>query len=134
MLYVKRGDSTRRQTILLKIKAVYFFRREYINQILRLCPRQSYRVIRATASGRIRSDIVLALLNSTRVGITEPIAYLPCDLLTIDEAQSAYGVTKNELRRWSRRKRQPAPHYQINRSTIRFPKELLGKWLKENSI
>lgn len=113
---------------------MHFYRREMVNGILRLGNRQSYRTVKATPSGMIRSDVLLALLNRTRVGIDSPLSTLPSDLLTPQEAVLKYGVTECQLRRWSRRKRKPSPHYRINKYTIRYPQSLLGEWLKEHSI
>jgi hypothetical protein len=113
---------------------MYFYRREIVNNLLRLGNRQSYRTVKATPSGMIRSDVLLALLNRTRVGIDSPLSTLPSDLLTPEEAESTYGVTQHQLRRWSHRKRNPSPHYRLNKYTIRYPQTLLGEWLKEHSI
>lgn len=111
-----------------------FYKREFVNRALRLCPRQSYRIVHATATGRIRSDVLLALLNNSRVGIAEPISYIPSDLMTPSEAATAMGVSTRELRRWANRKRRPSPHYRLNRITIRYPKMLLCKWIEEMSV
>ena len=46
-----------------------YWSRSFVNERLRLAVRQSYRLVPATASGRIRSDGVLLLLNRARVGI-----------------------------------------------------------------
>lgn len=112
---------------------MYFYNRELVNGMLRLAPRQSYRLVRKTPSGRISSDVLLELLNRSRVGIQDPISCFPCDLIKPEEAIAEYGVTKSELRRWSRRKRNPSPHFRLNKYTIRYSKSLLGEWLMENS-
>lgn len=111
---------------------MHFWTREFVNDTLKLAHRQSYRVVPATASGRIRSDAVLSLLNRSRVGIEAPLSALPDGLLTMDEAADRFGVTAKELRRWTRRTRRVAPHFRINRRILRFPSALLEDWLKEN--
>lgn len=111
---------------------MHFWTREFVNDTLRLARRQSYRVVPATASGRIRSDAVLSLLNRSRIGIASPLSCLPDGMLTIDEAADRFGVSVNDLRRWTRRTRRTAPHFRINRRIMRFPAALLEEWLKEN--
>lgn len=113
-----------------------YWDRTFVKERLRLADRQSYRLVPATASGRIRSDNVLLLLNRSRVGIQEPLSYLPEDLLTPDEAVEFFagsGITLRDLRRWTRRKCRVAPHFRINRNTIRFSASMLNRWLAETS-
>lgn len=104
-----------------------------MNNILRLEGRQSYRILRATATGLIRSDYLLELLNRSRVGIKDPLSIIPSDLMKPDEVQNIYGVTKQKMHRWNRR-RIPLPHFRINKHTVRYPKALLERWIEENSI
>lgn len=111
----------------------FYWTRDFVNKTLGLTRRQSYRLVHATSSGRIRSDAVLSILNRSRVGIDEPLTVLPDAILTPDEAAAHFLVSSAELRRWAKRKRRVAPHFQINRCILRFPSGLLGKWLKENS-
>ena len=112
---------------------MHFWTREFVNDTLRLARRQSYRVVPATASGRIRSDAVLSLLNRSRIGIEAPLSALPDGILTIEEAADRFGITAKDLRRWTRRIRRAVPHFRINRRIPRFPSALLENWLKENS-
>jgi len=112
---------------------LHFWTREFVNDTLRLARRQSYRVVPATASGRIRSDAVLSLLNRSRIGIEAPLSALPDGILTIEEAADRFGITAKDLRRWTRRIRRAVPHFRINRRIVRFPAALLENWLKENS-
>ena len=114
-----------------------YWSRSFVNERLRLAVRQSYRLVPATASGRIRSDGVLLLLNRARVGIRNALSTLPSDLLTPDETVARFagsGVTERDLRRWTRRSRNPAPHFRLNRSTVRFSAALLDAWLAETSV
>jgi hypothetical protein len=112
---------------------MHFYRRYQINNILRLGPRQSYRTVSSTATGLIRSDVVLEFLNRSRVAIKDPLTCFPSDLIKPEEAETEYGITKRELRRWSSRKRNPTPHFRFNKYTIRYSKSLLQDWLMENS-
>ena len=112
---------------------MHFYKRELVNGILRLAPRQSYRTVSGTASGLICSESLLELLNRSRVGIKEPLTCLPSDLIKPEEAELEYGITKRDLHKWYRRKRNPSPHFRLNKYTIRYSKSLLGEWLMENS-
>ena len=115
---------------------MYYWAREFVNERLRLADRQSYRLVPATPSGRIRSDGVLALLNRSRVGVADPLTAVPCDLMTPDETVAhfaASGLTLDDLRRWTRRTRKVAPHFRFNKNTIRFSAALLDGWLLASS-
>ena len=112
---------------------MYFYKRELVNGMLRLAPRQSYRLVRQTQSGRISSDALLELLNRSRVGIKDAFTCFPSDLITPEEVIAEYGITKSELHKWYRRKRNPSPHFRLNKYTIRYSKSLLGEWLMKNS-
>lgn len=113
-----------------------YWNREFVNERLRLGFRQSYRLVPATPSGRIRSDNILLLLNRSRVGIHSAISELPSDLLTPEETAARFaqsGITLRDLRRWTRRAKNVAPHFRLNRNTIRFSEAMLDRWLSENS-
>ena len=112
---------------------MHFYRRDDVNAWLRLAARQSYRLVPSTASGRIRLDSVLAILNRSRVGIEKPLVDLPGDLLTPDESAARFGVTLAELRRWTHRTLRVVPHFRLNKNTIRFSEALFEKWVIENS-
>lgn len=116
-----------------------YWTRDFVNKRLKLGLFQSYRIFPATPSKRIRSDAILSLLNRSRVGIGAAIDDIPGDgyLLTPEETVAyfaASGVTDADLRRWTRRTRNPAPHFRINRSVIRFSAPLLDRWLAETSV
>ena len=115
----------------------HYWTRESVNDHLRLGKSQSYNIVPATQSGRIRSDCVLALINHSRVGIEEPLQCVPSDLLTPEETVTqlgAIGVTRRDLRRWTRSKRNVVPHLRINRSTIRYSRSMLEEWLARTSV
>lgn len=113
-----------------------YWNRTFVNERLRLGFRQSYRLVPATPSGRIRSDNILLLLNRSRVGIQFAISALPSDLLTPEETVARFaqsGITLRDLRRWTHREKKVAPHFRLNRNTIRFSAAMLDRWLSENS-
>lgn len=115
---------------------MYYRTREWVDERLRLKPRQSYRIVPATPSGRIQDVNVLALLNRSRVGIRDALTLIPCDLMTPDETVAHFAesaITLADLRRWTHRTRNVPPHFRINRNTIRYSAEMLDNWLKENS-
>lgn len=115
----------------------YYWPRAFVNERLRLAVRQSYRLVPATPSGRIRSDGVVALLSRARVGIDAPLTDIPHDLLTPAETVARFsesGVTLRDLRRWTRRRRNCAPHFRLNSHTIRFSAGCLDAWLAQNSL
>lgn len=117
----------------------FYWTREFVNERLKIGLFQSYRLIPATPSKRIRSDEVLSLLNRSRVGIRASIDKLPGDgfLLTPEETVAHFaesGVTAADLRRWTRRSRNPAPHFRLNKKTVRFSANLLDGWLAETSV
>ena len=118
-------------------KVMYYWRREFVNERLGISKTQSYRIVPATESGRIRSDSVLSLLNRARVGVSAALTVVPADLLTPEQTAARFadsGVTERDLRRWIRRTRNPAPHFRLNRNTVRFSAGLLEAWLAETSV
>lgn len=129
----RRGNTSPTTTTSRNQQAMHFYNRELVNGILRLAPRQSYRLVRKTSSGRISSDVLLELLNRSRVGIKDAFSCFPSDIITPEEVTLKYGITKSELRKWYRRKLNPSPHFRLNKYTIRYPQSLLCEWLKENS-
>ena len=114
---------------------MFYRTRDWVNEYLRLSPRQSYRIISATPSGRIKDTTVLALLNRSRVGISQPLCNVPADLLTLDETISRFSdseITKADLKRWTHRTRNAPPHFRLNRNTILFPASMLNDWLAKD--
>ena len=116
---------------------MYYWRREFVNERLGISLAQSYRLVPVTESGRIRSDSVLSLLNRARVGVRDALTAVPADLLTLEQTAARFaesGVTERDLRRWIRRTRNPAPHFRLNRNTVRFSAGLLEAWLASTSV
>lgn len=112
---------------------MYFFRRDLLCARLRLEHRQSFRLVGSSRSGLISSDDILGLLNRSRRGIAAALTEIPSDILLPDEVCAETGVTQRELRAWSRRKRNVAPHFRLNGHTRRYPREIFLRWLKANS-
>ena len=103
-------------------------RRQLICDRLRLDRRTSYRIIGPS------SDEVLYLLNHTRRGGIEYLHDIPSDLRTPDEmAAEIEGVTAHDLLNWTRRTKNVAPHFRINKQTTRFSASRLLAWLKERT-
>lgn len=110
-----------------------YWRREFVEGLLRLGRRQSYRLFAPTASGRICSDAVVRRLNAGRVGVGAELTEAPSDLMRPEEAAAMLGVEVSELRRWSRRRRNPAPHFRLNGHTLRYPARALEAWMSSPS-
>lgn len=112
---------------------MHYWKRDFVNERLRLSPRQSYRIVGSTASGLVRSDAVLALLNEARRGVAEPLALVPADIGTVAEAAERMGVAVANVVRWTRRRRNAMPNFRLNRSTTRIPLALAEAWLAAQS-
>lgn len=114
-----------------------YWKRDFVNERLRLkSTSQSYALVPATPSGRIRSDSIIFLLNQSRRGIDAPLTAMPSDLMTPEETAAHFapsGITLGDLRRWTHRKRNVAPHFRINKRVTRFSAAMLESWLAENS-
>lgn len=111
-----------------------YFRREFICERLRLARRQSYYIVGASFASRINSNDVVAVLNRARRNIAEPLDCIPSDLMTPYETTIRFadsGITERELKCWIKRKRNPAPHFRLNKHTVRFSARLLDKWLAQ---
>lgn len=114
---------------------MYYWSRAFVNERLKLAKFQSYRIIPATPSGRISSDYIVDLLNRTGIGV--PFRFgIPSDILTTDELVARYaesGITSSNIRKWTKRRRKPLPHYRLSRYALRFSLEDVENWLKETS-
>ncbi len=110
--------------------------RQFVCDRLRIGERQSYRIVGASYGGRISSDEVVSVLNRARRAIQEPLTFVPSDLLTADEAVAAFSesrITLRELRAWTRRVKNVAPHFRLNSHTIRYSRSRLEEWLAAKS-
>lgn len=111
---------------------MYYWPRSYVNERLKLAKFQSYRIIPATNSGRISSDYIVNLLNRTGVGIAAFRCSMPSDILTTEELVERYaesGITRKDVIKWSRLKRNPIPHYRLSRYAIRFSAADVDEWM-----
>jgi len=109
--------------------------RALICERLRLCRRQSYRIVPPSRLSLINSDEVLEVLNHARRGGMEPLRDIPSDIKTPEEMASEIGgVTAQMLITWScRRSKNVPPHFYINRHCIRFSASRLLAWLEERT-
>lgn len=109
-------------------------RRQLVCDRLRLERRASYRIIGPSRLSLINSDEVLCLLNRARRGGIEYLHDIPSDLRKPDEmAAEIEGVTARDLLNWTRRTKNVAPHFRINKQTTRFSASRLLAWLDERS-
>lgn len=120
-----------------------YLTRDNVCSLLRLSPQQGYRIIGATEyKALISSRFVIELLNRSRVAeraIEGDGAWMiPSDLMTADEASAVdvlveSNITSRHLLRWSNRRRNPLPHWRINRKHRLFRREDIIAWLDERS-
>ena len=94
--------------------------------------RQSYRVIGSDDYGaRISSDHVLERVNSARRHLPY-LDYIPHDLKTAEELAVEFAeseITAHEIVLWSKRLRNPLPHFRFNKQARRFRRSDLEAWL-----
>ena len=108
--------------------------REMICERLRICQRASYRLVPPSYSSFISSSEVLDLLNASRRGIREPLPCIPSDLRRPEEMAAELGtIPERKLMAWTRRWKNPCPHFRLNKLTTRFSARLVREWLDENS-
>ena len=101
---------------------------------LRINEMSSYRIVGPSYTSLISSDAVLDILNSSRHGIREPIPCIPSDLRRPEEMAAELGtVPERKLMAWTRRVKNPCPHFRLNKQTTRFSARLLREWLDANS-
>lgn len=106
-----------------------FLGRELICSRLRLNLRQSYRIVGSSRSGMIASDEIVRLLNRARRGMNDPITEIPSDIRTPEEVCEEIGIKQSQLRAWSQRKRNTAPHFRLNGHTRRYSLGVFADWL-----
>lgn len=119
---------------------MHFLARQFVNDRLRLSVCQSYRIVGRSANAygaRIRSDYIVELLNRARCGNQSVVTDLPNDIVTADEMAAELSeseITAADLIRWTNRRRNPLPHYRLNKHTRRFRRANVLEWLKETSV
>ena len=109
-------------------------RRKYICEMLRLKPRASYRIVSPSRLSLISSDEILYILNHARRGPVDYLHDIPFDLRTPEEMSAKLGgVTAHDLLNWTRRTKNVAPHFRLNKQTTRFSERLLLAWLESRT-
>lgn len=102
---------------------------------LRLSRSAGYRLFSSCRGRRISSDTVVDVLNRARRGGQPPLPYrvgVPDDLRTAEETAVALEgaeVDARALLRWTRRARNPPPHFRINPRCVRFRVAEVEAWL-----
>ena len=83
-------------------------------------------------------DDVLELLNRSRNDTQEVLCDLPSDLMTPAEiaalpeiAESE--ITEREIVNWTKRRRNPAPCFRLNKQTRRIRRSSFLRWIEESS-
>lgn len=118
----------------------HYLTRKKMNERLHIEQRTSFRIIPrdevANKAGFINSDKLLTLINRVRVNCPV-LTSIPVDFATLDELAEALretGITRRNLFRWTRRKRNPLPHFRFNSHTIRYSCALCEAWIDQQSI
>lgn len=107
--------------------------RELVCSRLRIGRRASYRLLPSSFDAFINSDELIDLLNSSRRGIREPISCVPSDLRRPEEmAAELETVPLKKLMAWTRRFKNPVPHFRPNKQVTRFSSRMVREWLDEN--
>ena len=115
-----------------------YLRRQIVCERLRLAVSTSYKVVGSAYGSRICSDDVLELLNRSRNDTQEVLCDIPSDLMTPAEiaalpeiAESE--ITEHEIVNWTKRRRNPAPCFRLNKQTRRIRRSSFLRWIEENS-
>lgn len=113
---------------------MHLLRRNLVCERLRVARRASYRIVAPSRLSLINDSEVLFILNNARRGGIEYLTSIPSDLRTPDEmAAEIEGVTARDLLNWTRRSKNVAPHFRINKQTTRFSASRLLAWLEERT-
>ena len=110
----------------------HYISRPILCERLRLGLLQSYRIAPPNYGALLDYGKIVRLLNECRVGM-EVQHEMPSDILTADELASELtdsGITAHRLRVFSRRKRNPLPHFRFNKNTLRYTRTHFHNWLK----
>lgn len=119
---------------------MHFLSRQFVNDRLRLSVCQSYRIVGRSSNAygaRIQSDYIVELLNRSRCGHQPALTDLPSDIVTAEEMAEELKesqVSATDLIRWTNRRRNPLPHYRLNKHTRRFRRAEVIEWLMETSV
>ena len=98
----------------------------------------SYKVVGSAYGARICSDDVLELLNRSRNESQEVVSELPSDLMTPAEIAALPEIAESDISErdivnWTKRTRNPAPCFRINKQTRRLRRSSFLRWIEETS-
>lgn len=117
---------------------MFYLRRQTVCDRLRLALSTSYKVVGSAYGSRISSDEVLELLNRSRNETQEVLRELPSDLMTPAEIAAlpeiaGSEITEREIVNWTKRSRNPAPCFRLNKQTRRIRRSSFMRWIEERS-
>ena len=115
-----------------------YLRRQIVCERLRMALSTSYKVVGSAYGARICSDDVLELLNRSRNETQEVLCELPSDLMTPSEIAALpeiaeSGITEREIVNWTKRTRNPAPCFRLNKQTRRLRRSSFMRWIEQSS-
>ena len=116
----------------------HWLRRSTVCERLRLAPSTSYRVVGSAYGARISEDDVVSLLNHSRNETQAVVRYLPSDLMRPGELAAIPEVaeseiTEREIVNWTKRTRNPAPCFRLNKHTRIISRAAFIAWLDSSS-
>lgn len=117
---------------------MFYLRRQTVCDRLRLALSTSYKVVGSAYGSRISSDEVLELLNRSRNETQDVLRELPSDLMTPAEIAAlpeiaGSEITAREIVNWTKRSRNPAPCFRLNKQTRRIRRSSFMRWIEERS-
>ena len=117
---------------------MFYLRRQTVCERLRLALSTSSKVVGSAYGSRISSDEVLELLNRSRNETQEVLRELPSDLMTPAEIAAlpeiaGSEITEREIVNWTKRARNPAPCFRLNKQTRRIRRSSFMRWIEERS-
>ena len=112
----------------------HYLTRERICERLRIAVSTSYKLVGSAYGSRISSDEVVTLLNRSRNETQDVLTDLPSDLLTPAEMAAvpeiaAREISEREIVNWTKRKRNPAPCFRLNKQTRRIRRSSFMAWM-----
>lgn len=115
-----------------------YLRRQIVCERLRIALSTSYKVVGTAYGSRVCSDEVLELLNRARNESQEVLSELPSDLMTPAEIAAlpeiaGSDITEREIVNWTKRLRNPAPCFRLNKQTRRIRRSSFLRWIEESS-
>lgn len=113
----------------------HYLRRQIVCERLRIAASTSYRVVGSAYGALLSEDDVVELLNGSRNQSQAAIQYIPSDLMTPEEIAAIpdvaeSGITAHEIVNWTKRKRNPAPCWRLNKQTRRLSRASFIEWLE----